>query len=55
MQALYDTRNREERVLFADIKRKEGYTINDIALLLHAGTTTVKKYMNIYVVKVIQA
>lgn len=47
MQALYDTRNRAERIMFAHKKRKEGYTINDIALLLHAGTTTVKKYLDI--------
>ncbi len=33
MQALYDTRNRAERIVFAHRKRNEGYTINDIALL----------------------
>ena len=31
--------------LFCTQKWKEGYTINDIVLLLHAGVTTVKKYM----------
>ena len=42
MQALYDTRNRAERIVFAHRKRNEGYTINDIALLLHSATTTVR-------------
>lgn len=45
MQALYDTRNRAERIYFAHQKRQEGYTINDIALLLHSATTTVQKYL----------
>ena len=35
MEALYDTRNRSERIVFAQKKRSEGYTVNDIALLLH--------------------
>jgi transposase len=47
MQALYDTRNRAERIRFAQKKRLEGYTINDIALLLHSATTTIKKYLSI--------
>lgn len=47
MQALYDTRNRAERIYFAHQKRQEGYTINDIALLLHSATTTVQKYLAI--------
>lgn len=47
MQALYDTRNRAERILFAHKKRQEGYTINDIALLLHSAATTVQKYLAI--------
>lgn len=47
MQALYNTRNRGERIRFAQAKRKEGYTINDIALLLHAATTTVQRYLAI--------
>lgn len=45
MQALYDTRSRAERIAFAHKKRAAGYTINDIALLLHSATTTVKKYL----------
>lgn len=46
IQALYDTRNRAERIRFARQKRTEGYTINDIALLLHSATTTVQKYLS---------
>lgn len=47
MQALYNTRNRSERIRFAQKKRSEGYTINDIALLLHSGTTTINRYLDI--------
>ena len=47
MQALYDTRNRAERIVFAHRKRNEGYTINDIALLLHSATPTVREYLAI--------
>ena len=41
MEALYDTRNRSERIIFAQKKRSEGYTVNDIALLLHSSKTTI--------------
>lgn len=41
LQALYDTRNRAERIAFAHNKRSEGYSINDILLLLRSATTTV--------------
>lgn len=44
MQALYNTRNRSERIRFAQQKRLEGHTINDIALLLHSSTTTISRY-----------
>lgn len=47
MQALYDTRNRIERIHFAHKKRNEGYVVNDIALLLHSATTTIQKYLAI--------
>jgi hypothetical protein len=47
MQALYDTRNRGERIRYAQLKRKEGYTINDIALLLHSSESTISKYLSI--------
>lgn len=46
-EALYDTRNRAERIIFAQKKRNEGYTVNDIALLLHSSTTTIRKYLAI--------
>lgn len=46
-QALYDTRNRGERIRFAHKKRQEGYTVNDIALLLHSATTTIQRYLAI--------
>ncbi|MFR2776222.1 MAG: transposase [Anaerostipes sp.] len=47
MQALYDTRNRAERIMFAHKKHDEGYSITDIALLLHSSISTVKKYLAI--------
>lgn len=47
MEALYDTRNRAERIIFAQKKRAEGYTVNDIALLLHSSNTTIQKYLAI--------
>lgn len=47
MEALYNTRNKSERIRFAHQKRNEGYTINDIALLLHSATTTIQRYLTI--------
>lgn len=47
MQALYNTRNSSERIRFAQSKRDEGYTINDIALLLHSSESTISKYLSI--------
>lgn len=47
MQALYDTSNRAQRIKYAHQKRKEGFTISEIALLLHSGTTTINKYLSI--------
>lgn len=49
MQVLYDTRNRRERILFAQKKQSEGYSINDISLFLHSATTTIQKYLSITV------
>lgn len=46
-QALYDTRNRGERIRFAQKKRSEGTTVNDIALLMHSSTSTILKYLAI--------
>ncbi|MFT3985485.1 MAG: transposase [Lachnospiraceae bacterium] len=45
MQALYDTRNRRERILFAQKKRTEGYSINDIALFL---LPPLRRFKNIF-------
>ena len=47
MSRLYDVRNRTERIRFAQQKNKEGYPINDIALLLHSSNTTIRKYLAI--------
>lgn len=47
MQMLYNTRNRSERIQYAQKKRSEGYTITDIALLLHSSTTTINRYLAI--------
>uniref|UniRef100_UPI0037508CD7 transposase n=1 Tax=Robinsoniella peoriensis TaxID=180332 RepID=UPI0037508CD7 len=47
MQMLYNTRNRSERIHYAQLKRSEGYTITDIALLLHSSTTTINRYLAI--------
>ncbi|WP_349946131.1 transposase [Lacrimispora sp. BS-2] len=47
MQALYDTRNRTERIHFAHKKRQEGYMTADIALLLHSSSSTIRKYLAI--------
>lgn len=47
MQALYDTRNRTERIHFAHKKRQEGYMTDDIALLLHSSPSTIRKYLAI--------
>lgn len=33
--------------MFAQKKRGEGYSINDIALLLHSASTTVQKYLSV--------
>lgn len=45
MAALYDTRNLSQRIRFAKQKRKEGYTISEIALCMHLGETTIRKYI----------
>lgn len=54
MQALYNTRNRAERIRFTQKKREEGYTINDIALLLHSSASTIKKYLAIHETEIIK-
>lgn len=47
MQVLYNTRNRGERIRYAQQKRAEGYIINDIALLLHSSQDTISRYLAI--------
>ena len=47
MRALYDTSNRAQRIRFTHQKRKEGFTISEISLLLHSSPTTITKYLKI--------
>ncbi|WP_411682701.1 ISL3 family transposase [Clostridium thailandense] len=47
MQALYDTSNRAQRIRYAHQKRKDGFTISEIALLIHSSTTTINRYLSI--------
>lgn len=44
-EILYNTANRNERILFAKKKINEGYSVSDIALLLHSSNKTVQKYV----------
>lgn len=45
MKALYDTHNCAEKIRFAYKKWSEGYTVGDIALLLHSCITAINKYL----------
>lgn len=45
MQALLNTRNRHERIMFSREKYAEGYTLTEIALLLHSSVSTISKYL----------
>lgn len=45
IQALLDTRNREQRIRFARTKYEEGLTVSEIALLMHSSLSTVSKYL----------
>ncbi|XER08400.1 ISL3 family transposase ISCsa1 [Sporomusa rhizae] len=45
MQALLNTRNRHERIMFSRTKYVEGYTQSEIALLLHSSVSTISKYL----------
>jgi transposase len=45
MEILYNTSNRRERILFAKKKYSEGFSVNDISLLLHSTVKTVKNYV----------
>ena len=54
-QALYETRNKAERIYFAKQKNVEGYSVQEIAQLLHLTTTTIKKYLSISEVEIPKA
>ncbi|WP_201775886.1 ISL3 family transposase [Megasphaera cerevisiae] len=45
MQALLNTRNRHERIMFSRAKYADGYTQSEIALLLHSSISTISKYL----------
>lgn len=45
MQALLNTRNRHERIMFSRAKYLAGYTQSEIALLLHSSLSTISKYL----------
>lgn len=47
MQALLDTRNRAQRIRFAKGKYSEGFTISEIALIMHASISTINRYLAI--------
>lgn len=47
MQALLDTRNRAQRIRFAKQKYTEGFTVSEIALVMHASISTISKYLAI--------
>lgn len=43
---LIDQRNHVDRVQFAQTKKAEGMTVNEIALLLHSSVKTIQNYLN---------
>lgn len=47
MQALLNTRNRAQRIRFAKEKNTQGFTISEIALMMHASVSTISKYLAI--------
>jgi DNA-binding CsgD family transcriptional regulator len=47
MQALLDTRNRAQRIRFSKLKYSEGFTVSEIALVMHASISTIRKYLSI--------
>lgn len=46
MQVLYNTCNRRERIIFAKDKFNEGFSVNDISLLLHSTVKTIQRYID---------
>ncbi len=47
MQALLNTRNRAQRIRFTKEKYEEGFTVSEIALVMHASISTISKYLAI--------
>ncbi len=47
MQALLDTRNRAQRIRFSKQKYSEGFTVSEIALVMRASISTIRKYLSI--------
>ena len=47
IQALLDTRNRAQRIRFTKEKYGEGFTVSEIALIMHASISTISKYLAI--------
>ena len=47
MKLLLNINNRSKRIRFAHDKKKQGMTVNEIALMLHASPKTIEKYLNI--------
>jgi transposase len=47
MQALLDTRNRAQRIRFTKEEYREGFTVSEIALIMHASISTIRKYLAI--------
>lgn len=46
MKILLNINNRSKRVRFAHEKKKQGMTVNEIALMIHASPKTIEKYLN---------
>lgn len=44
---LINRRNHVDRVRFAQTKKAEGMTVNEIALLLHSSVKTIQKYLKL--------
>ncbi|OCZ49751.1 transposase [Dehalobacter sp. TeCB1] len=47
MQALLDTRNRAQRIRFTKEKYREGFSVSEIALIMHASISTIGRYLAI--------
>lgn len=50
---LIDQQNYVDRVQFAQTKKAEGMTVNEVALLLHSFVKTIQKYLKLDTDKVI--